>query len=337
MTKIAVVIPSYRVKRQILDVIAGIGEECSEIYVVDDKCPEGSGHFVAAHVKDPRVSVIYNEENRGVGGAVMAGYQAALANGADIVVKVDGDGQMDPRLIPHFVGPILAGNADYTKGNRFYSIFNVRTMPSTRLLGNAILSMLTKLSSGYWNLFDPTNGYTAIHEVALRQLELNDISERYFFESDMLVGLGRIHAVVVDIPMEAVYGGETSNLKIWRILTEFWSKHFKAIIRRILYDYFLRDFSLMSIYLLLSIPLMLFGVVFGGVEWWRSVITGVPATTGSVMVAMLPIILGFQLFLSFLGYDISNVPTLPLQRSALADQGALLAHAAKTDEHGSLN
>jgi glycosyltransferase involved in cell wall biosynthesis len=156
--KIAAVIPSYKVRRQILDVITNIGSEVERIFVIDDCCPEHSGNFVQANCSDPRVNVIRNDQNQGVGGAVITGYLAAISEDMDIIVKIDGDGQMDPRLIPRFVAPILKGQADYTKGNRFYDLRNISRMPTARLFGNAVLSFLSKLSTGYWNLFDPTNG-----------------------------------------------------------------------------------------------------------------------------------------------------------------------------------
>jgi glycosyltransferase involved in cell wall biosynthesis len=315
--RIAVVIPCYRVKRHVLDVIGRIGAECSAIYVVDDCCPEQSGSFVASHARDPRVVVLYHEKNAGVGGAVMTGYQAALRDGAEIIVKVDGDGQMDPRLIPIFVAPILRGEADYTKGNRFFSLYNVRKMPRKRLFGNAVLSFMTKISSGYWSIFDPTNGYTAAHHFALRQIEFKNVSTRYFFESDMLINLGGFRAVVVDIPLVAIYEGETSNLKISDVLLEFLAKHLRETVKRVAYSYFLRDFSLASLNLLGGLALLMFGAIFGLVHWWQSADSGVVATTGTVMLAVLPIILGFQLLLSFLAYDIANEPRAPLQRFAV--------------------
>lgn len=180
--KIAVVIPSYKVTNHILGVIAGMGPEVAKIYVVDDCCPEQSGTYVEQHCIDPRVVVLRNPENQGVGGAVMTGYRAAIEDNMDIIVKVDGDGQMDPALIPQFIEPILAGEADYTKGNRFFDLEEIRAMPKVRLFGNAALSFMTKFSSGYWDLFDPTNGYTAIHRDVARHLPFGKISKRYFLK-----------------------------------------------------------------------------------------------------------------------------------------------------------
>ena len=163
-TKVAVVIPCYKVRPHILKVISGIAkDDVWQIYVVDDCCPDRSGDLVEQSCDDPRVRVVRNERNQGIGGAIIAGYKQAIADGAEVIVKIDGDGQMDPALIPYFIAPILSGEADYCKGNRFYDLSNISVMPRIRIFGNAILSLMTKLSSGYWDLFDPTNGYTAIH------------------------------------------------------------------------------------------------------------------------------------------------------------------------------
>ena len=313
MVKVAVVIPCYKVTDHVVDVISAIGPEVSHIFAVDDCCPEQSGDFIEKNVTDARVSVLRHEQNKGVGGAVITGYRAALERDIDVVVKVDGDGQMDPVLIPRFLAPILSGEADYAKGNRFFSATAVRDMPGVRLFGNAVLSFMTKISSGYWSVFDPTNGYTAIHRNTLASLDLRALSERYFFETDMLIRLGEVRAVVTDVPMLAVYGDEVSGLKIKRILAEFLGKHLKATIRRIVYQYFLRDFSLASLNLMAGFSLFIFGCLFGAVEWVISAQSGVPATTGTVMLAVLPIITGLQMLLFFFSSDIASEPTKPLQ------------------------
>jgi dolichol-phosphate mannosyltransferase len=311
---IAVVIPSYRVKRHILAVIGGIGSEVGSIYVVDDACPDGSGDFVTEHCKDPRVTVIKHEKNLGVGGAVMTGYQAAIAAGAEVIVKVDGDGQMDARLIPNFIVPILAGEADYTKGNRFFDLEQLRSMPPMRLFGNAVLSLMNKVSSGYWDVFDPTNGFTAIHADAARHLPFSKISRRYFFETDMLFRLNTLHAVVVDVPMDAVYGDEESNLKISRIVTEFVAKHVRNFFKRVFYNYYLRNMSLASIELPLGTGLLAFGAIYGSSRWLESAQMGTTTPAGTVMVAALPVLMGVQLILAFLAYDIASVPRRPIHK-----------------------
>jgi glycosyltransferase involved in cell wall biosynthesis len=314
---VAVVIPSYKVTRHILGVLAQIGPEVQRIYVVDDRCPDSSGDFVEANNRDPRVTVLRHAENQGVGGAVMSGYQAAIADGATVIVKVDGDGQMDPSLIPAFIAPILAGEADYTKGNRFFDLEQIGSMPPMRLFGNAMLSLLTKLSSGYWDLFDPTNGYTAIHRDAARHLPFSKISRRYFFETDMLFRLNTLNAVVQDVPMDAVYGDEVSNLKISKIVTEFMAKHVRNFFKRVFYNYYLRNMSLASIELPLGALLLVAGTVYGGLHWIDSARAGVPTAAGTVMLSAMPILMGTQLLLAFLAYDISSVPRRPLQKRGL--------------------
>lgn len=314
---IAVVIPSYRVTRHILGVIAGIGPEVARIYVVDDKCPDASGAYVREHCRDPRVTVLEHAVNQGVGGAVMSGYRAAIDDGAHVIVKIDGDGQMDAALIPTFVAPILAGEADYTKGNRFFNLERLGAMPPVRLFGNAMLSFMTKLSSGYWDLFDPTNGYTAIHADAARYLPFDKISRRYFFESDMLFRLNTLGAVAVDVPMDAVYGDEVSNLKVSQVITEFATKNVRNFFKRLFYNYYLRNLSVASLELPAGILLTLFGTVYGIASWIASAQSDVATPAGTVMLAALPVITGVQLILAFLNYDIASVPRRPLHKKTL--------------------
>ena len=248
---VAVVVPCYRVTAHVLQVIAAVGPEVQRIFVVDDACPDGSGALVQAQCTDPRVKVCFHESNQGVGGAVMTGYKAAMADDMDIIVKVDGDGQMAPALIPYFIAPILKGQADYTKGNRFYDLTHIGQMPRIRLFGNMGLSFMAKLSSGYWNLFDTTNGFTAIHAKAARRIAFDKVSQRYFFETDLLFRLNIIRAVVIDIPMDASYGSEKSNLQVSRVLGEFFVKHLRNFAKRVVYNYFLRDMTAASLELVL--------------------------------------------------------------------------------------
>jgi dolichol-phosphate mannosyltransferase len=307
-SKIAVIVPCYRVKIHILGVIERIGGEVMRIYVVDDACPEGTGEFVKAQCRDPRVVVLRNERNLGVGGAVMAGYAAALADGANILVKVDGDGQMDPALIPRFVRPIEMGQADYSKGNRFYDLTRIGQMPALRVVGNAALSFMAKLSTGYWNLFDTTNGFTAIHARVARHIPFAKVSQRYFFETDMLFRLNIIRAVVADIPMDASYGSERSGLKIRKVIGEFVAKHIRNFVKRVLYNYYLRDMTVASLELLFGAGLLLFGLIFGSYHWIRAVTQDLITPLGTIMLASLPTLLGLQMLLAFVGFDVANVP-----------------------------
>lgn len=305
---IAVVIPCYKVTRHIEAVIEAIGTEVDAIYCVDDACPDGSGDHISRKVVDARVHLIRQAVNTGVGGAVMAGYAKAMEDGARIIVKIDGDGQMDPQLLPSFVAPILKGEADYTKGNRFWSLKDIRRMPVIRRLGNLALSFMAKASTGYWNVFDPTNGYTAIHADVARHLPLDRISQRYFFETDILFRLNAMRAVVVDIPMDANYGAETSNMQVSAIMGEFAIKHARNVSKRIFYSYFLRDLSVASFELLLSFGLLSFGVIYTALAWWHSVSSGIPSHTGTVMISAVTLILGVQFALAWLNYDIASVP-----------------------------
>ena len=309
---VAVVIPCFRVKNHILIVLSRIGTEVDRVFVIDDACPEGSGQLVQEQCSDPRVTVIRHEVNQGVGAAVMTGYAAALKEGAQIMVKVDGDGQMDPALIPHFIAPILKGQADYTKGNRFYDLTRIGQMPAVRLLGNAALSFMAKLSTGYWNLFDTTNGFTAIHAKAAKRIAFEKVSPRYFFETDLLFRLNTIRAVVVDIAMDASYGSETSNLRVTHVFGEFLVKHLRNFGKRVFYSYFLRDMTAASLELVIGLCAVTFGMVFGGIHWLHSIGTGMPTPLGTIMLAALPTMLGLQLLLAFIAFDVANVPRRPI-------------------------
>ena len=310
---IAVVIPCYKVSAHICDLIQRISSDVNAIFVVDDCCPESTGKLVERTCTDPRITVIFHENNQGVGGAVITGYQAAIQAGAEVIVKLDGDGQMDPALIPAFIAPILRGEADYTKGNRFFDVETAQQMPIVRLIGNVGLSFLTKLSSGYWNLFDPTNGYTAISAKVAERLPIEKISRRYFFESDMLFRLNTFRAVVLDIPMFAEYGEEQSNLNVSRELPRFLFKNLRNLCKRIVYNYFIRNFSYSSLELIFGLLFLAFGITFGTISWIELSLQGTLASAGTVMLAALPIIMGLQLILGFINYDMANVPTVPLQ------------------------
>jgi dolichol-phosphate mannosyltransferase len=305
---VAAVIPAYRVRRHILEVISAIGPECHHIYVVDDKCPENTADFLEAECTDSRVRIIRHAENAGVGGAVMTGYKAAIVDGAHVIVKIDGDGQMDPALLTMFIAPILCGDADYTKGNRFWDLREITRMPLLRRIGNLGLSFMSKLSTGYWDVFDPTNGYTAIHASVAATLPFHSISRRYFFETDMLFRLNTVRAVVLDVPMDARYGDEVSGLKISKVVGEFAGKHAMNFGKRIGYNYFLRDLSLASLELLAGASLLGFGLLFGLYHWWQSALSAEPTAVGTIMIATVAVVSGLQFLLAFFGHDIAAVP-----------------------------
>jgi glycosyltransferase involved in cell wall biosynthesis len=312
--KIHVVIPAFRVDRHIVELLNRIGPEVKKIYVVDDACPNDSGKLVEKSVKDKRVTVIYNSENLGVGGAVIAGYRAALAEGADVIVKLDGDGQMHPEDIPTLVRPLLRGDADYAKGNRFDSLDDLYLMPRIRILGNAVLSLWSKLSSGYWSITDPTNGFTAIHRTALQRVDLAKLARRFFFESDMLFRLNLAGAVVEDVSLPARYGDEKSNLRISKVLLDFPWRFSRNQVKRVFYRYYLREWSIASIELPVGSFLLIFGAWFGLSSFFAAAEAGRETSAGQATISSLAIILGVQLLLSFLSYDIQSEPRVPNQK-----------------------
>jgi glycosyltransferase involved in cell wall biosynthesis len=310
---IFVVIPIYNESRHISDVLKQIPEEVQQIVVVDD-CSEDNSSEIVLSEKDERVKLIRHEKNIGVGGAMVTGYKYSLKAGADIVVKIDGDGQMDPAEIPRVVSPIKNGEADYAKGFRFYSLENIGQMPIIRLIGNIILSFLTKIASGYWNIFDPTNGYTAIHRVALSRINLNGLNQGYFFETDMLARLYRIHAVVRDVQISNRYGPEVSNLNPLHVSLKFPYLLAKAFVMRILWRYFVADFTPVSLFILLGFPMFLYGAGFGLYSWVVNAKASIATPLGTIMLAVVPLFFGFQFLLQSLVLDINSVPKDPLQR-----------------------
>lgn len=311
--KIAVIIPTYDARDTILDVIRTIPAFVDKIYIIDDGCPSKSGRIVSENCKDNRVYIFTNKTNLGVGGATIIGYENAIKDKNDILVKMDSDGQMDPKQIERLLMPIINGNADYTKGNRFHNIEDLRQMPKIRVFGNGILSFINKLSSGYWDIFDPTNGYTALHVSVAQKLQFGKIEKDYCFETDLLFRLGLLRAVVWDIPMQSIYGNERSGLIINKLVFKLLALHSRNLYKRIFYNYYLRDLSIASIELILGIVCFLFGLYYGLSSWFVSSRTDIPATAGTVMMSALPLLIGMMLFLGFLHYDIANVPKKPIK------------------------
>lgn len=309
--RIAVVIPAYEEGPRIAEVIAGVPAYVDSVIVVDDASTDDTGKRAEA-VDDPRVVVLRHEANRGVGAATVTGIRHALSLGSDIVVKMDGDGQMDPDLLPRLLDPLLRHEADVVKGNRYWSLDSVRRMPTVRMIGNAGLTFLVKLASGYWNSFDPANGYLALRTSVLRMLPLERLPDRFFFESGLLVELGILRAVVASVPMAARYGDDGSTLSVPRTLVSFPPKLLWGLCRRIFWRYYVHDFSAVSVFLLLGIPAFLYGVLHGASIWMRMAARGEFTPAGMVMLLAMPIILGFQLILQAIVLDVGNVPTTPL-------------------------
>jgi len=311
---IAVVIPAYRAAHHLEQVVRGIPAFVAHIVVVDDCSPDDTA-LVAARLarSDRRVVVVQHEANQGVGGATLSGYRRAVELGAEVIVKMDSDDQMDPAYLPALIAPILSGQADYTKGNRFLHTRQLAAMPGVRRFGNGGLSFLTKLASGYWNVFDPTNGFAAIHAKAASLLDETAIDHRYFFETSMLLELSLLRAVVKDVYIPARYGTETSHLSEYKALREFPPRLLRGWLRRIWVQYFLRDFGLFSIFLVAGLMFLIFGLGFGTYHWALGAYLRSPTGTGTVMIAVLPVILGVQFLLQALLLDVQNVPAHALQ------------------------
>ncbi len=311
--RIAAVIPAYRVERDIESVLCGLPPYIKHAIVVDDASPDHTCEIVTALAsRDPRIVLLTHEHNRGVGGAMVTGFRKALELGVQVVVKIDGDGQMDLSRLPDLLAPLVLGKADYAKGNRFRDFVALRKMPLIRRVGNMGLAFLAKAATGYWNLFDPTNGFLAIRAEVLAQLPLDHIAPSYFFETSMLADLYLLGAVVQDVPMPARYEGEISSLLVHRVLFEFPPRLLATLFRRLVLKNFVYDFSMVSIYLLTGVPLLLFGLIFGTVKWVHYASLAIPAPTGTVMLPTLCVLLGIQLLLSATESDLRSVPRQPL-------------------------
>lgn len=310
---ITVVIPAYCAEKSIIKTLTGIPPFISHIVVVNDASPDRTAELVQEYC-DPRINLISHKTNQGVGGAVLTGYHRALELGAQIIVKMDSDDQMDPAYLVPLIGPILLRQADYTKGNRFLHANELKSMPLSRKIGNAGLSFLTKVASGYWNIFDPTNGYTAIHASVVPLLDNSKIHRRYFFESSMLIELGFIRAVIRDVYIPARYLGEVSSLSEWKAIFEFPPRLFADFLRRLMVQYFIRDFGVFSVLLVIGVTLCVFGIAFGSYHWYLSSITTSFTSTGTVMVATLPLILGSYLLIQAMIVDMQNIPREPIHK-----------------------
>jgi glycosyltransferase involved in cell wall biosynthesis len=306
-TRIQVVIPAYNVSAHIGAVLKDLPDFVDAVMVVDDGSTDGTLEAIGGS-GDARVTVLRHPRNEGVGAAMVAGFRHALGLPDGIIVKMDGDGQMDPEYLPRLLDPIIDGRCEYAKGNRFLFDRQLTAMPRARLAGNFILTFLTKLASGYWHVFDPQNGYLAIHSSALRLLDLGRIAKRYFFENDMLINLNVFDIRVKDVPMPARYGNETSSMSLWRVVSTFPFHLFRGYWYRFYKKHVLRDFSAVALFMLTGLPLLTFGTGFGAYTWLQSYLHNRFASTGTVMLSVLPFLVGFELILQALVLEIKDSP-----------------------------
>jgi glycosyltransferase involved in cell wall biosynthesis len=334
-SKVAVVIPAYNVEDTIVKVIMGIPKSVENIIVVNDASKDDTAAKVTS-VKDHRVILLNHTKNMGVGGALLSGYSYALGLRAEIVVKLDGDDQMDVKFLPALIEPIITSQADYTKGNRFLHPIALKKMPVGRKISNLGLTFLSKIASGYWNIFDPANGYTAISASKLASLDPKKIARSYFFETSMLCELRKVNAVVMDISMPAIYQNERSSVKVSREIFIFSTNLIARIFDRFFSRYFLYDFTAVSLYIIIGTLLCLFGGTWGIIKWNEAAQVGVPATTGTVLIAVLPIILGFQLLIQAITLDISDIPT-KVQASKIVTDDLMSEYIQDLVKQGQVN
>jgi len=304
---IATVVPAHNEARHIAQVIRTTPDFIDHVIVVDDCSQDGTSEAALA-CEDSRLIILTTPSNQGVGGAVILGYRKGVELGSDIVVKMDGDGQMPPEYLSSLLDAIIDQGYGYAKGNRFLASDSLSQMPRQRLLGNIVLTFLTKLASGYWNIFDPQNGYTAIKVEALRMIDLDAIHKRFFFENDILVHLNLLNLRVQDVGIPARYGEEESDLSVLKTGLTFPLLLVRRYFRRIYLKYVLRNFSPIALFLFLGILLFSWGALFGTYVWIKSYITEQPAATGTIMLSVLPLVLGFQLLLQAFVMDIQETP-----------------------------
>jgi glycosyltransferase involved in cell wall biosynthesis len=307
--KIAAVVPAYREEAMISTVIDTMPDYVDFIVIVDDCSPDATSDVVRRST-DERVTLIRHEENQGVGGAIITAHKAAMALGSDVNVVMAGDAQMDPAYLPALLDRVTRDGYGFAKANRFFAPESFEGMPRHRVFGNIVLSFMTKLASGYWNLFDPQNGYTAIRTEVLRRVPLDRVSRRYSFENDLLIHLNILQVGAVDVPIPAVYADEVSSIRLSKVVPELLNLFIRGFWRRIWYRYVLWSFS--PIALLLVLGIVLFGIGTVVAVWvCFQIASSVIATAATVMLAALPLMIGSQLLISALQLDIQASPSQP--------------------------
>nr|WP_297424194.1 glycosyltransferase family 2 protein [uncultured Actinotalea sp.] len=306
---VTAVVPAYREERMIARVITTMPDVVDHIVVVDDCSPDDTSGAALA-VGDPRVHVVRHETNQGVGGAIITGHRRAMELGSDINVVMAGDAQMDPAYLPDLLVEVTDQGYGFAKANRFFAPESFSGMPRHRVFGNIVLSFLTKLASGYWHLFDPQNGYTAVRTSVLRRIPLDSVARRYSFENDLLIHLNILQVPAVDVPIPAVYGDEVSSIRLSKVVPELVALLGRGFWRRVWYRYVLWSFSPIALLLFLGLLFLGFGL---GVTVWISFLafTSVIATAGTVMLAALPLMIGTQMLISALQLDIQASPSVP--------------------------
>lgn len=309
--RIGVSVPAYREEKQIDLVLGTMPEFVDRIAVVDDCSPDGTTQQCEAWKGrlGERLICVRHERNLGVGGAITTGYRKLLDQDMDVMVVMAGDGQMDPADLPAIITPVVFGEADFAKGNRLFSGEAWKRTPKSRYIGNAFLSLLTKIASGYWHIADSQGGYTAISAAALRRLDFSHLHPRYPFENSMLIELNINDCRVVDVPIEPRYGiGEQSSMRILRVIPEMLQLLGRGFLRRMFQKYVVRDFHPLVFFYSFGAMFLAVGVVLGVIEVILRIATGGVSTATVVLVALL-IMSGLQFLLFAMWFDMeSNRP-----------------------------
>ena len=262
---IAVIVPAYNEEKLIGKVLRTIPPFVDHVVVVDDASRDRTGEVVKVNQKEePRIIYIQHQENKGVGGAIVTGYKWARDNEIDISVVMAGDAQMDPGDLPRLLDPVVTGEIDYAKGNRLFTGKAWRIIPKTRYLGNATLSFLTKIASGYWHVADSQSGYGAATLEVLKTIDLDSIYKRYGMPNDFLVRLNVYHFRVRDVPVNPIYGiGERSGIKLYKVVFTLSFLLLKLFLWRLKEKYIIRDFHPLVLFYLMGFVLTPIGIVFG--------------------------------------------------------------------------
>jgi glycosyltransferase involved in cell wall biosynthesis len=302
---VAVVVPAYREERLIADTLRGIPAFVDRIYVVDDASDDATADAARA-LGDPRVDVVRHERNSGVGAAIVTGYKRALQDGVDVTCVMAADNQMDPADLERLVAPVARGEVDYAKANRLVSGEAWRVIPRSRYLGNAVLSLLTKIASGYWHVADSQSGYTAISRDMLVQLDLDNVYRRYGFPNDMLVHLNVWNARVRDFPSRPIYGvGERSGIRILNVVPRISWLLLKGFLWRLREKYVIRDFHPLVFFYVLGVLMTIAGLALGVVETVLR-IAGNDVSVGTVVLVALLLIAGSQFTLFAMWFDMES-------------------------------
>ena len=288
---VAVVVPAYNEEKLIGKVLKTVPTFVDHLVVVDDASKDCTADLVREYQKDDsRVVFLQLKKNQGVGGAIVAGYKWARDHEIEISVVMAGDAQMDPHDLPRLLDPIVNGETDYSKGNRLFTGKAWRIIPKTRYLGNAVLSFLTKIASGYWHIADSQSGYTAVTLRVLQTLDLDGIYKRYGMPNDLLVKLNLCQFRVRDIPINPIYGvGERSYMKIYKVIFTLSFLLFRLFYWRLKEKYIIRDFHPLVLFYLLGFFLTPIGIVFGGYLLIYRLFVGTVAATSALFAAFFTI------------------------------------------------